>query len=255
MNAGRDDDQEDFKLKFSKYHVPQGLIKKMRDEFRELKQGRMSVGEYRDRFLLCQETRSNAIPVAPKDKSTITCYECGVVGHYSNECPKRIAKTATNPAAPANSFAARRNQNNHNGRLYHMNATEAQEAAPAMPRIPGVAWHYISPPSTFNVLLDSYWFDKPWFLTEGNLLLYASHLPLGVPNGRVLYANPSKEIFSELDEINARVLELDEASEHRVAERGHRPTDTGWRGEPWLRRLIVSPDLRRRLFAYRSPST
>src|SRR5215204_6040642 len=26
---------------------------------------------------------------------------------------------------------------------------------------------------------------KPWFHTEGNLLLYASYLPLGVPNGRV----------------------------------------------------------------------
>jgi hypothetical protein len=26
---------------------------------------------------------------------------------------------------------------------------------------------------------------KPWFLTEGNLPLCASHLPLGVPNGRV----------------------------------------------------------------------
>ena len=35
--------------------------------------------------------------------------------------------------------------------------------------IPGVAPHYISPPSTFNVLLGSYWFDKPWFLTEGKL--------------------------------------------------------------------------------------
>ncbi|KAK1611920.1 hypothetical protein QYE76_035593 [Lolium multiflorum] len=54
--------------------------------------------------------------------------------------------------------------------------------------IPGVAPHYISPPSTFNVLLGSYWFDKPWFLTEENLPLYASHLPLGVLNGRVLYA-------------------------------------------------------------------
>ena len=60
--------------------------------------------------------------------------------------------------------------------------------------IPGVAPHYIPPPSTFNVLLDSYWFDKPWFLTEGNLLLYASYLPLGVPNGRVLYAYQEDEI-------------------------------------------------------------
>ncbi|KAK1628250.1 hypothetical protein QYE76_002565 [Lolium multiflorum] len=28
---------------------------------------------------------------------------------------------------------------------------------------------YISPPSTFNVLLGSSWFDKPWFLSEGKL--------------------------------------------------------------------------------------
>src|SRR3954449_5800227 len=42
---------EEFKAKFSRYHVPQGLIKQMRDEFRELKQGRMTVVEYRDRFL------------------------------------------------------------------------------------------------------------------------------------------------------------------------------------------------------------
>ncbi|KAK1625830.1 hypothetical protein QYE76_000145 [Lolium multiflorum] len=233
---------EDFKLKFSKYHVPQGLIKKMRDEFRELKQGRMSVVEYRDRFLTLSRyapdetdtnekrkerflnglhdemktvlvnipfadlealvdsaiqmegklhqanenrkrrmmnqngphhtqkyrnnatggftprynkptaqtyrpsytnnnggppktggnhnnshnnnnhpnsnnnngnnnlnngprTGSNAIPVTPKDKSTITCYECGTVGHYSNECHKKLAKTAPNTAAPASSAA------------------------------------------------------------------------------------------------------------------------------------------------------
>ncbi|KAK1645633.1 hypothetical protein QYE76_063438 [Lolium multiflorum] len=231
MNAGQMMTWEDFKLKFSKYHVPQGLIKKMRDEFRELKQGRMSVVEYRDRFLTLSSpgglrhtdgrklhqanenrkrrmmnqsgphhtqkfrnnssggftprnnrptaqtyrpnytnnnggppkpggnnnnshhnsnsnngnnnntntgprTGSNATPIASKDKSTINCYECGVVGHYSNECPKKLAKITANTAAPAQQqrrFAARRNQNNNTGRLYHMNATEAQEAPQAMP--------------------------------------------------------------------------------------------------------------------------
>ena len=42
--------------------------------------------------------------------------------------------------------------------------------------------------NNLHVVLDSYWFDNLGFLLRENLLLYASHLPLGVPNGRVLYA-------------------------------------------------------------------
>jgi hypothetical protein len=38
-------------------------------------------------------------------------------------------------------------------------------------------------------LAFSYWTIKPWFLTEGNLLLCSSYLPLGVPNWTVIYIN------------------------------------------------------------------
>src|SRR4051794_11283274 len=42
---------EEFKIKFSRTHVPPDLIKRKRDEFKELKQGRMTVVEYRDNFI------------------------------------------------------------------------------------------------------------------------------------------------------------------------------------------------------------
>ncbi|KAK1616020.1 hypothetical protein QYE76_021537 [Lolium multiflorum] len=84
-------------------------------------------------------TGSNAIPVTPKDKSTVNCYECGVVAHYSKECPKKLAKIAANTAAPVQQqrrFAGRRNQNNNNGCFYHMTATEAQEAPQTLTSMP-----------------------------------------------------------------------------------------------------------------------
>ncbi|KAK1681686.1 hypothetical protein QYE76_042534 [Lolium multiflorum] len=84
----------------------------------------------------CSKDGSNAIPVASKDKSTINCYECGVVGHYSKECPQILAKMAANTTGPAqqqrrvanNKKFAPNNPNNRSGRLFHMSAEEAQEA-------------------------------------------------------------------------------------------------------------------------------
>ncbi|KAK1610285.1 hypothetical protein QYE76_033958 [Lolium multiflorum] len=85
MNAGQMMTWEDFKLKFSKYHVPQGLIKKMRDEFRELKQGRMSVVEYRDRFL----TLSSEYSVRDLEALVDSAIQMEGKLHQANENRKR----------------------------------------------------------------------------------------------------------------------------------------------------------------------
>src|SRR5664279_3853187 len=42
---------EEFKIKFRKAHVPSGMIKRMKEEFRRLRQGAMSVSEYRNKFI------------------------------------------------------------------------------------------------------------------------------------------------------------------------------------------------------------
>ncbi|KAK1630022.1 hypothetical protein QYE76_004337 [Lolium multiflorum] len=81
LNAGQLMTWADFKLKFGKYHVPPGLIKKMRDEFRELKQGRLTVVEYRDKFL----TLSRYAPDEDREKEG----EDGGQAEQANENRKR----------------------------------------------------------------------------------------------------------------------------------------------------------------------
>ena len=68
MNGGQLMTWEEFKIKFSRTHVPQGLIKRMHDEFRELKQGRMTVVEYRDKFLSLARYAPDEIDTEAKKK-------------------------------------------------------------------------------------------------------------------------------------------------------------------------------------------
>ncbi|KAK1605460.1 hypothetical protein QYE76_029133 [Lolium multiflorum] len=144
LNAGQMMTWADFKLKFSKYHVPPGGPHHNSNNPNSYVHHNSNFNRAPPRAPntnnnntnTAPRTGSNAIPVGTKDKSTITCYECGVVGHFSNECPKRLAKLAGNTAAPAQQQRrvstgkkfAPNNPHNRGGRLYHMNAEEAQEA-------------------------------------------------------------------------------------------------------------------------------
>ena len=68
MTGGQMMTWEEFKVKFSRNHVPPGLIKRMRDDFRELKQGRMTVVEYRDKFLSLARYAPDEIDTEAKKK-------------------------------------------------------------------------------------------------------------------------------------------------------------------------------------------
>ena len=62
---------EAFKVKFSRTHVPQGLVNRMRDEFPELKQGRMTMVEYRDIFLSLARYAPDEINMEAKKKERL----------------------------------------------------------------------------------------------------------------------------------------------------------------------------------------
>ena len=68
MTGGQMMTWEEFKVKFSRTHVPPCLIKRMRDEFRELKQGRMTMVEYHDKFLSLARYAPDEIDTEAKKK-------------------------------------------------------------------------------------------------------------------------------------------------------------------------------------------
>src|SRR3954467_15881486 len=68
MNGGRMMTWDEFKLKFSRTHVPPGLILWMRYEFKELKPGRMTIVEDRDRLLSLSRYAPNEIGTEDKKK-------------------------------------------------------------------------------------------------------------------------------------------------------------------------------------------
>ncbi|KAK1683799.1 hypothetical protein QYE76_044647 [Lolium multiflorum] len=98
LNAGQMMTWADFKLKFSKYHVPPGLIKKMRDEFRELKQGRMTVVEYRDKFLTLSRTVLVNIPFADLEALVDSAIQMEGKLNQANENRKRRMMHQSGPS-------------------------------------------------------------------------------------------------------------------------------------------------------------
>jgi hypothetical protein len=92
-------------------------------------------------------------------------------------------------------------------------------------------------------LAFSYWIDKPWFLTEGKLLLCSSYLPLGIPNWSVIYINtvrineppgarecqPRRESGASREECVV-LVEVPEVAVSIWAERGEKGGGSRWVG-------------------------
>jgi hypothetical protein len=57
-------------------------------------------------------------------KTNITCYECGIKGHYSNECPKKLKVTQESTSCPQNHIRAKDRVNG----CYNLNLHNKKEA-------------------------------------------------------------------------------------------------------------------------------
>ncbi|KAK1646880.1 hypothetical protein QYE76_064685 [Lolium multiflorum] len=130
-----------------------GLIKKMRDEFRELKQGRMTV-VHRDKFLTLS-----------RDRQARRQHRCTQLGSNAVS-PKKFAPN---------------NPNNRSGRLFHMNAEEAQEA-------PDVVLGY------HQLKIRAMDIPKTAFTTRCGLYKY-NVMSLGLTNAPAYFLNLMNKIF------------------------------------------------------------
>ncbi|XP_072149573.1 uncharacterized protein [Setaria viridis] len=148
---------EEFRNSFRTHHIPAGVMKLKQKEFLSLKQGNMTVSEYRDKFTQLSRYAPNEVDTdekrqerfldgTPARTNQVTpvrpngCFKCGKVGHYANACPKnntQIPQKTNGQKSQQQSQARNGNQNSQGnkgqqnfmrGRMNHMTAETAQEA-------------------------------------------------------------------------------------------------------------------------------
>ncbi|KAK1558086.1 hypothetical protein QYE76_016524 [Lolium multiflorum] len=116
---------------------------------------------------------------------------------------KRICMESSSSTCPSSRVKTMPRPTSHGHSRFHVGAG-----------IPGVAPHHISPPSTFNVLLGSSWFDKPWFLSEGKLVLYASPSSWGSQRTCELHAiipqHYKTDLFNKLQKLKQGTKTVEE---------------------------------------------
>jgi hypothetical protein len=70
------------------------------------------------------ETTLRSGKIVTSGKTNITCYECGIKGHYSNECPKKLNAAPESTACPRQHVIIEDRDNRH----YNLNICNKKKA-------------------------------------------------------------------------------------------------------------------------------